>query len=189
LARINTGGDPLTYGRGSVRYNGAMGASHNVYLALGTNLGDRPDNLKEALQKLRACATVEKVSPCYETKPVGYEEQLDFLNLTCLVTTALSPLQLLRDLKDIEQQMGRRASFRNAPRPIDIDILLFDDLVFNSPELTIPHPRMNERAFVLVPLADIAPDIVHPVLHITVREMLESVDRQGITDCELQITD
>ena len=165
-----------------------MGASHNVYLALGTNLGDRPGNLTRALQSLRACATVEQVSRCYETKPVGYEDQPDFLNLTCFVTTALSPLQLLQNLKDIEQKMGRRASVRNAPRPIDIDILFFDDLVVNSTELTIPHPRMNERAFVLVPLADIASEILHPILKLSVREMLERVDRRGITNYELRIT-
>jgi 2-amino-4-hydroxy-6-hydroxymethyldihydropteridine diphosphokinase len=159
-----------------------MGASHKVYLALGTNLGDRPGNLRQALQKLRACANVEQVSRCYETKPVGYEDQPDFLNLTCCITTELAPLQLLRSLRDIEQQMGRQASFRNAPRPIDIDILLFDDLVVDFPELTIPHPRMSERAFVLAPLADIAPEIVHPILKLTVREMLGRVDRHGITN-------
>ena len=165
-----------------------MRVLHKVYLALGTNLGDRPGNLRQALERLRASAAVEQVSQCYETKPVGYEDQPDFLNLTCFITTALSPLQLLRNLKGIEEEMGRRPSFRNAPRPIDIDILFFDDLVVSSPELTIPHPRMNERAFVLAPLADIAPEIVHPILKLTVREMLERVDRRGITNYELRIT-
>jgi 2-amino-4-hydroxy-6-hydroxymethyldihydropteridine diphosphokinase len=162
---------------------------HNVYLGLGTNLGDRRGNLSEALQRLQSLGTIEKVSRCYETKPVGYEEQPDFLNLTCLVTTALSPSQLLHCLKDIEQQMGRETSFRNAPRPIDLDILLFDDLLINSTELTIPHPRMSERAFVLVPLADIAPEIVHPILHLTIREMLERIDCRGVTGYELPIPD
>jgi 2-amino-4-hydroxy-6-hydroxymethyldihydropteridine diphosphokinase len=184
---IPSSGDLPAYARRSVRYNWAMAAPHNVYLGLGTNLGDRPGNLRLALEKLRACATVEKVSSCYETRPVGYEDQPDFLNLTCFVTTALSPLQLLRSLKDIEQQMGRQAGFRNAPRLIDIDILLFDDLVVDSPELAIPHPRMNNRAFVLAPLADIAPEIVHPILKLTVREMLEKVDKRGITSYELRI--
>ena len=165
-----------------------MGELHKVYLALGTNLGDRPGNLTRALQSLRACATLEQVSRCYETKPVGYEDQPDFLNLTCYITTTLLPIQLLRNLKAIELQMGRCASFRNAPRPIDIDILFFDGLVVNSTELTIPHPRMSERAFVLVPLADIAAEIVHPVLHLTVREILERVDRKGITNYERRIT-
>jgi GTP cyclohydrolase IV len=162
---------------------------HNVYLGLGTNLGDRRANLSQALQRLQSFGTVEKVSRCYETKPVGYEEQPDFLNLTCLVTTAMSPSQLLHSLKEIERQMGRKANFRNAPRPMDLDILFFDNLVVDTAELTIPHPRMHERAFVLVPLADIAPDIVHPALRLTVREMLERVDRQGITNCELPIAD
>ena len=164
-----------------------MSELHKVYLGLGANLGDRPGYLNQALQRLGAYANVEQVSPWYETKPVGYGEQPDFLNLACFITTALSPLQLLRSLKDTERQLGRQASFRNGPRPIDIDILLFDDLVVDSPDLTIPHPRMNERAFVLAPLADIAPDMVHPIQHLTVREMLERIDCGGITNYELRI--
>jgi 2-amino-4-hydroxy-6-hydroxymethyldihydropteridine diphosphokinase len=158
----------------------AMSELHRVYLALGANLGDRLGQLREALNHLRAFSGIEKISPCYETKPVGYQDQPDFLNLTCLIATELSPDKLLKKAKDIEKRMGRQASFRNAPRPIDIDILLFDDLVLDSPDLVIPHPRMNERAFVLAPLADIAPEIVHPDLHLTVREMLERVNRSEI---------
>jgi 2-amino-4-hydroxy-6-hydroxymethyldihydropteridine diphosphokinase len=178
---------PLPYDRGSCVYNEAMCASHTVYLGLGTNLGDRPGNLGQAMEKLRGCCTIEQVSQCYETKPVGYEDQPDFLNLTCCVATVLPPFPLLQNLKDIEQQMGRRASFRNAPRVIDIDMLFFDDLIMDSPELTIPHPRMSERAFVLVPLADIAPELVHPVLHLTIREILQKVDCTGITNYDLRI--
>ncbi len=157
-----------------------MAELHHVYIALGANLGDRQSNLLQALQRIRARASVEKVSACYETKPVGYLAQPDFLNMACLISTEASPLELLGFLKQIERQMGRQTSFRGAPRPIDLDILLYDDLVMESPELTIPHPRMSERAFVLAPLADIAPYLVHPILRLTVAEMLQRTDRSGL---------
>ncbi len=166
-----------------------MGELHRVYLALGANLGDRQGNLLQALQRIRARASIERLSPCYETKPVGHLQQPDFLhlqqpdflNMACLITTESSPHELLRFLQQIERQMGRRASLRGAPRPIDIDILLYDGLVLESPELTIPHPRMAERAFVLVPLVEIAADAVHPVLSLTAAEMLQRVDKEGVT--------
>jgi 2-amino-4-hydroxy-6-hydroxymethyldihydropteridine diphosphokinase len=153
---------------------------HRVYLGLGTNLGDRLNRLREALNHIRKFGGIRKVSPCYETKPIGYAEQPDFLNLACLIETSLSPHDLLKKLKDIEKKMGRRPSFRNAPRPIDIDILFFDDLVLDSPDLTIPHPRLSERAFVLAPLADIAPDLKHPIFRLAASEMLARVDRSGV---------
>ena len=145
-----------------------MDEQHLVYLGLGANLGDRQGNLVQAIQSIRSSASVESISSFYETKPVGYLDQPDFLNTTCLITTDLSPLELLHFLKQIERQMGRQASFRNAPRPIDIDILLYDEVVLDSPDLIIPHPRMAERAFVLVPLAEIAPTVVHPVLNLSI---------------------
>jgi GTP cyclohydrolase IV len=151
-----------------------------VYLAFGTNLGDRQSQLLEALQYIRAKASIEKISGCYETKPVGYLQQPDFLNMACLITTEIAAPELLRWLKQIEKQMGRQTSFRNAPRPIDIDILFYNNLILESPELSIPHPRMIERAFVLVPLAEIAPDVVHPVLHLTVSELLRRVDTSDV---------
>jgi GTP cyclohydrolase-4 len=153
---------------------------HQVYLALGANLGDRQANMLQAIQSIRTSATVESVSAFYETKPVDYLEQPDFLNMACQITTELSPLELLHFLKQIERQMGRQASFRNAPRPIDIDILLYDDLVLESPELTLPHPRMSERAFVLVPLAEIAPEVVHPIQELSVSELVRRVDQSGV---------
>ena len=157
-----------------------MGGKHEAYLSLGANLGDRLDQLRQALDRIRSCGSVEKISRCYETKPVGYLDQPDFLNLACLLITELTPPELLKKLKLFEEQMGRQPSFRNAPRPIDIDILLFDDLIIDSPDLAIPHPRMSERAFVLVPLADIAPEAIHPILRIPVSEMLGQADRRGI---------
>jgi GTP cyclohydrolase-4 len=157
-----------------------MQRSHKVYLGLGANLGDRQSNLTQALQHLRTKSSVDQVSAFYQTRPVGYLDQPDFLNIACLITTDLSPLELLHLAKQIEKIMGRQASFRNAPRPIDIDILLYDDLVLDSPELTIPHPRMAERAFVLVPLAEIAPQAVHPSTGLTIAALLKQVDQSEV---------
>ncbi len=147
---------------------------------MGANLGDRLEHLNRALKHIGVWSEVLTVSRCYETKPVGYTDQPDFLNIACLAATGLSPDELLRNCKLVERRMGRQASFRNAPRPIDIDILFYDNLILASPDLTIPHPRIKERAFVLAPLADIAPGFVHPVHRLSVHEMLRQVDRQGI---------
>ena len=164
-----------------------MGELHRVYLALGANMGDRQSKLLQALQLIRARTSIEKVSACYETKPAGYLEQPDFLNTTCLVTTELSPQELLFFLKQIERQMGRQTNFRNAPRPIDIDILFYDDLILESSDLTIPHPRMSERAFVLVPLIEIAADVIHPVLKLTVAELFQRVDKSGVSSAPFDL--
>jgi len=147
-----------------------------VYLGLGSNLGDRESNLREAIRRLdEAGARVLALSPLYETAPVGYLDQPDFLNAVCRAETDLPPRDLLRVVKDIEAAMGRQPSFRNAPRPIDIDILFYDDLVLNTPDLVIPHPCLAERAFVLAPLADLAPNLCHPVLGHTVEALLTAL--------------
>ena len=134
----------------------------DVYLSLGSNLGDRRANLKKALKLLSESVKIVKVSSVYDTELVGVGEQPRFLNLMCRVNTDVSPMQLLSFVKGIESEMGRDLSLRNAPRIIDIDIIFYGDIIIESPNLTIPHLRMLERAFVLVPFAEIAPDVIHP---------------------------
>ena len=122
---------------------------------------------------------LEEVSSVYETEPVGYKEQPLFLNLVCRITTKLRPEELLHLAKEIETKMGRVPSFPNAPRLIDIDILFYDNKIVKTQNLTIPHPRLNERAFVLIPLAEIAPDLVHPKLDKCIAELAKNVKGQN----------
>lgn len=144
-----------------------------VYLGLGTNLGDRRVNLREAVARLRQVAEVEALSSIYESEPVGYADQPRFWNLVARVVTQLAPQELLAKLTGIEQAMGRLRSFRNAPRIIDLDILLYGDLVLSEPGLQLPHPRMTERAFVLRPLAELAPALRDPRTGALYRDLLE----------------
>lgn len=146
-----------------------------VYLGLGSNVGDRELNLAKALELLSERLRVEQTSPVYDTEPVGNINQPRFLNMVCQLYTTLPPASLLALIKGFELKMGRAPGVSNAPRTIDIDILFYGDQVINLPELVIPHPRLAARAFVLVPLADIAPHLEHPVKHKTVLELLENV--------------
>ncbi len=154
--------------------------NHIVYLALGTNLGDRLANLKAAIDLLSRSAVLGPRSNIYETPPWGYADQPAFLNMAVKCKTDLDAASLLKRLKQIEVEVGRVESFRWGPRQMDIDILFYDDLVFESESLVIPHPHLHERAFVLVPLADIAPDFVHPVLKKTIKELLAQVGNTEI---------
>jgi 2-amino-4-hydroxy-6-hydroxymethyldihydropteridine diphosphokinase len=154
---------------------------HIVYLALGSNMGNRAANLKEAISALSPQVDVKAKSKVYETPPWGYTEQDKFLNQVLKGKTYVQPELLLKHLKRLEVALGRQPSFQNGPRLIDIDILFYDDLVFESPILTLPHPHVHERGFVLLPLMDIAPDLVHPTKNKTIRELIASCDLHGIT--------
>jgi 2-amino-4-hydroxy-6-hydroxymethyldihydropteridine diphosphokinase len=153
---------------------------HIVYLALGSNLGDRLSNLKQAIASLTPQLEVKAKSQVYETPPWGFEDQPKFLNQVVRAKTYLGPERLLQHLKRLELALGRKESFPNGPRLIDLDILFYDDRIVNTPSLVIPHPRLQERGFVLLPLMDIDPELVHPVNKKTVREMAAESNIEGI---------
>ena len=149
--------------------SGSSVDAHLVYFGLGSNLGERDRNLQAALDALASVVRLTAVSSVYDTAPLLITDQPRFHNAVCAGSTSLDPLALLHALKDREQTLGRVQSIRFGPRLIDIDLLFYDQLVIESSELTLPHPRLTERAFVLAPLAEIAPDLMHPVYHVTVR--------------------
>lgn len=150
-----------------------------VYLGLGTNLGDKETNLKVAIEEIdKRIGKVISLSACHVTEPWGFESSHSFLNAVCMADTMLTPQEVLRITQTIECDLGRLKKSVNgqySDRLIDIDILLYDNLVICTPELNIPHPLMHLRKFVMIPMAEIAPEIMHPTLHRTIQELLSVI--------------
>jgi len=148
-----------------------------VYLSLGTNLGNKERNLNDALMALRAVVSVIRQSNFYASKPWGFESNNDFRNAVVLIDTDLSPFEVLAKTQEIERTLGRETKTTNnySDRVIDIDILLFENLIIDQPTLKIPHPLLAERDFVLIPLAEIAPNLEHPILRKNITELLKII--------------
>lgn len=161
-----------------------MGASATAFLGLGANIGEPEAQLAAAVRALARRVTLEALSPVFLTEPVGGPEQPSYLNLVAKVGTDLAPAELLALTREIEDRLGRDRRFPNEPRTIDIDILAYDDLVMSDSRLTIPHPRMHTRGFVLFPLAEIAPEWRHPILGLTPGAMIDAAG--GLERVELR---
>lgn len=149
---------------------------HDVYIGLGSNIGDRVSSLRQAIVHLRRVMDVVQVSNLYVAAPLGYVRDDAFINCVAYVRTTFAPYDLLRELQAIELAQGRQPGVQYGPRPIDLDILFYDSLQIETPLLKIPHPFIPQRAFVLKPLAEIAPQLVHPVLYYTVAQLLQDAD-------------
>lgn len=163
---------------------------HEVYLCLGSNVGDRLAYLSSAVGLLAALpgTCVEKTSSIYETEPVGFRDQPDFLNLVVRLRTPLKPMELFRESKRIELAIGRSNTLRWQPREIDIDILLYDHLIFRSQQLFIPHTEMTKRRFVLTPLSEIAGSVIHPIEKLEIQALLQRCqDKSRVTKTEYQL--
>lgn len=149
-----------------------------IFLALGSNIENRKQHIETAIDLLREKAHDIVVAPLYETKPRYFEDQQNFLNTVLRGYTQLEPWELLQFTQAVQQAVGRVERFRNGPREIDIDILIYDHIVYKDEELEIPHPRLQERDFVLQPFADINPDFLHPVLKKTIKELLDALPKE-----------
>jgi 2-amino-4-hydroxy-6-hydroxymethyldihydropteridine diphosphokinase len=152
-----------------------------VFLALGSNLGEREENLESAISALQAQGELLAKSRIYETEPVGYEDQPAFLNQVCKVAMKYSPTELLEVTQRIERELGRKPTFPSGPRIIDIDVLFYGERIIHTTNVDIPHPKIPERRFVLVPMCDIAPNLIHPELGKSMRELVdESTDTHWV---------
>ncbi len=162
---------------------------HTIYLSLGSNLGDRMEHLSRAIAELRAEGlSVKRVSSVYETEPLGPHSQPWFLNVVVEAETDLFPTQLLQRLQAIELRLGRRRLVEQGPRTIDIDILFYGNFRIQSDRLTVPHPRLEQRRFVLEPLFELAPDLRHPISHLTISELRASIsDRSAVRRLEPKV--
>ncbi len=152
-----------------------------AFIGLGSNLKDKMGNLNKAMELVEKSSMVKvlKRSSVYQTEPVGINDQPLFLNMVLEVETAISPFELLRFLQDIERKMGRKREKKWGPRNIDLDLLLYDEQIINSSELTLPHPQMHLRKFVLIPLAEIAKDKIHPLKQQTISELLKNLKQDS----------
>ncbi len=155
---------------------------NKVFLGLGTNLGNKKENLFYAINLLNNFSKVKvlSISSIYGSKAYGFKEQDDFYNLVCKIDTNLSPFDLLNLCKEIEKTMGRENTFKWGPRLIDIDILFYNDAIINTDTLIIPHPEIIKRDFVLVPMAELEPNFIHPVLKVTIKELIENIKENYI---------
>ena len=151
---------------------------HQIFLALGSNIGNRKQYIEEAILLLREILNDVMIAPLYETKPRYFEDQNNFLNSVLSGFTDLEPQELLQFTKTVQEKVGRVERFRNGPREIDIDILFYDKVVYKDEDLEIPHPRIQERDFVLQPFSDIDSDFSHPVLKKTIRELLDALPEE-----------
>ena len=155
---------------------------HTVFLALGSNVGNKKENIKRAVSALEKKVKKIQIAKLYETKPMYFENQDMFINTVIKGQTQLSPTELLAFVKLLESDLGRQKRFTNGPREIDIDILFYDNLIYQTTKLQIPHPRMAERNFVLQPLVDLNPNIIHPSLHKTAQKLLDEL-KGGALHC------
>ncbi|HLG23706.1 MAG TPA: 2-amino-4-hydroxy-6-hydroxymethyldihydropteridine diphosphokinase [Candidatus Nanoarchaeia archaeon] len=152
-----------------------------AFIGVGSNLGDKEQNIKKAVSEIKKISKTIKLSSLYKTEPVGFKEQDWFLNCALEIETKLAPADLLKSLKEIEKKMGREKTFKNGPRIIDLDMLFYGNTVLKNKTLKIPHPKIRERKFVLVPLNEIAPDFIHPKLKKKVNDLLkETKDKSEV---------
>lgn len=153
-----------------------MKENNRVFLSIGSNIENRQENIKTSIKEIKKLGDIKTVSSIYETEPVGYQKQNNFLNLVLKLETKLSPNKLIKETQKIENEMGRIKKIKDGPRNIDIDIIFYNDEIINTEKLTVPHPRMHQRRFVLAPMKEIAGETIHPVKNKTISELLNKLN-------------